>query len=252
MKFKKSLSLLLSAVMVMGSAAFVANAVTVDSEPVGYYNQNTLETEARAASSTKDFGATYSAASTTWKTWSPSATSVKLKLYRTGSDNEAGAGAIGEYPMTKDSAGIWSTTLQGNHKNVYYTYLVTVNGTTNETQDVYSKATGVNGNRSMVVDLDSTDPEGWDTDNHVFQATPTSSVVWEVHVRDFSISKDSGVMSTTLLKRASTPYSFSLSTTSARSMRRWLPPHPTATGAMTPSTTMFPRAPIPPTPMTAT
>ena len=193
MKFKKSLSLLLSAVMVMGSAAFVANAVTVDSEPVGYYNQNTLETEARAASSTKDFGATYSAASTTWKTWSPSATSVKLKLYRTGSDNEAGAGAIGEYPMTKDSAGIWSTTLQGDHKNVYYTYLVTVNGTTNETQDVYSKATGVNGNRSMVVDLDSTDPEGWDTDNHVFQATPTSSVVWEVHVRDFSISKDSGV-----------------------------------------------------------
>ena len=90
--------------------------------------------------------------------------------------------------MTKDSSGIWSVTLQGDYKNVYYTYLVTVSGTTNETQDVYSKATGVNGKRSMVVDLDATDPDGWNTDKHVFQDTQTASVVWEVHVRDFSVS----------------------------------------------------------------
>ena len=194
MKFKKSLSLLLSAVMVMGSATFVANAVGVDSEPVGYSNQSYLENYAGNAQSTNDFGATYSKTSTTWKTWSPDATSVKVKLYKTGSDNETGSGAIGEYDMTKDAAsGIWSVTLQGDYKDIYYTYLVNVKGSTNETQDVYSKATGVNGNRSMVVDLDATDPEGWSSDKHVFQATPTSSVVWEVHVRDFSVSDTSGV-----------------------------------------------------------
>ena len=193
MKFKKSLSLLLSAVMVSGCAAIAANAVSVDSEPVGYYNQNLYETEANSAKNTNDFGATYSASSTTWKTWSPGASAVKVKLYRTGSDAESGAAVLGEHAMTKDSSGIWSVTLQGDYKNVYYTYLVTVSGTTNETQDVYSKATGVNGKRSMVVDLDATDPDGWNTDKHVFQDTQTASVVWEVHVRDFSVSSTSGV-----------------------------------------------------------
>ncbi len=193
MKFKKSLSLLLSAIMVSSCATIAVTAASTDSEPVGYSNQNYLETEAKAASGTNDFGATYSKASTTWKTWSPAATAVKVKLYKTGSDTETGAGVIGEYAMTKDSSGTWSTTLTGDYKNTYYTYLVTVNGATNETQDVYSKATGVNGNRSMVVDLDSTDPAGWAQDKHVFQDYATSSVVWEVHVRDFSVSDTSGV-----------------------------------------------------------
>lgn len=194
MKFKKSLSLLLSAVLVSSCATVAVTAASVDSDSVGYSNQSYLETYAQKAQSTNDFGATYSKSSTTWKTWSPDATAVKVKLYKTGSDNESGAGVIGEYAMTKDATtGIWSTTLQGDYKDVYYTYLVTVKGATNETQDVYSKATGVNGNRSMVVDLDSTDPEGWNTDKHVLRDNATESVVWEVHVRDFSISATSGV-----------------------------------------------------------
>ena len=193
MKFKKSISLLLTAIMVTGCATFAASSAEMDSDSVGYSNQSYLETEAGSASATNDFGATYSAASTTWKTWSPAATQVKLKLYSKGSDAEAGAAVLGEHDMTMDSAGIWSVTLQGDYKNVYYTYLVTVNGKTNETQDVYSKAVGVNGARSMVVDLDSTDPDGWSSDKHVFQSTQTESVVWEVHVRDFSISANSGV-----------------------------------------------------------
>ena len=196
MKFKKTLSLLLSAVLVASCASFAATAATVDSEPTGYSNQSYLETEAKAASNTNDFGATYSASSTTWKTWSPAASSVKLKVYNTGSDNEAGAGVVGEYTMTKDNTtGIWSTTQNGDFKNKYYTYLVTVNGTTNETQDVYSKAVGVQGERSMVVDLDSTDPAGWDTDHHVVHDNASEAVVWEVHVRDFSIADNSGVSS---------------------------------------------------------
>ena len=193
MKFKKSISLLLSAIMVTGCATFSVNSATIDSEPVGYSNQSYLEGEAQSASGTNDFGATYSAASTTWKTWSPAATQVKLRLYTTGSDAESGAAFLGDHDMDRDSAGIWSVTLTGDYKNVYYTYLVTVNGSTNETQDVYSKAVGVNGERSMVVDLDSTDPDGWSSDRHVFQDYSTESVVWEVHVRDFSISANSGV-----------------------------------------------------------
>lgn len=196
MKFRKPLSLLLSAAMMTGMASYAAAAATADSEVSAgsYYNASYLENYAEKAYNETGLGSVYSKASTTWKTWSPEATEVKLKLYKTGSDSESGAGVIGTYPLTKNAeTGVWSTTLTGDYKDVYYTYLITVNGTTNETQDVYSKAVGVNGNRSMVVDLDSTDPDGWENDNHVLFDSASEAVVWEVHVRDFSASKTSGV-----------------------------------------------------------
>lgn len=196
MKFRKPLSLLLSAAMMTGMASYAAAAVSTDGEVSAgsYYNASYLENYAEKAYDETGLGSVYSKTSTTWKTWSPEATDVKVKLYKTGSDSESGAGVIGTYPLTKDAeTGVWSTTLTGDYKDVYYTYLVTVNGQTNETQDVYSKAVGVNGNRSMVVDLDSTDPEGWDNDEHVLFDSASEAVVWEVHVRDFSASKTSGV-----------------------------------------------------------
>ncbi len=198
MKFKKTISLLLTATMLFGSASFAVNAATSsESSSAGSYSNGTyLETYASSAYNEQGLGCTYSAASTTFKTWSPEASSIKVKLYKTGSDSESGAGVIGEYAMTKNSTtGVWSLTLTGDYKNVYYTYLVTVNGSTNETQDIYSQATGVNGNRSMVVDLDSTDPDGWESDEHVLFDNAQEAVVWEVHVRDFSASSTSGVSS---------------------------------------------------------
>ena len=195
MKFKKTISLILSAIMLSGCATVAVTAATVDSEATGsYYNEDYLETQASYAKNESGFGAVYSPTSTTWKTWSPEASKIKLKLYTTGSDTENGAAVINEYEMTKNTtSGVWSITLNGDYKNIYYTYLVTVNGSTNETQDVYSNAVGVNGKRSMVVDLDSTDPEGWSTDRHVLHNSASESVVWEVHVRDFSIADNSGV-----------------------------------------------------------
>ena len=80
-----------------------------------------------------------------FKTWSPEATAVKVKLYNTGSDNESGSGTAGTYAMRKNNTtGVWSCTIPGDLKNQYYTYLVTVNGITRETQDIYAKAAGVN------------------------------------------------------------------------------------------------------------
>ena len=186
MRLRKPLSILLSLSMIAGMSVFASNAAVTSDESVSagnYYNANEL-----------GLGSVYSKTSTTWKTWSPDASSVKLKLYTTGSDNEAGASAIGTYDMKKDSStGVWSLNLSGDYKNKYYTYLVTVNGTTKETQDVYSQAVGVNGNRTMVVDLDSTDPSGWSDDKHVLFNSASEAAVWEVHVRDFSVSKNSGV-----------------------------------------------------------
>lgn len=197
MIFKKQLAVLLSATMLFGMTSFAATAATTDTGAVSagnYYNASYLENYAGNAYNEQNLGANYTKSSTEFKVWSPDATAVKLKRYATGSDSELGAAVLGTYDLTKNSStGVWSVTVNGDLKNTYYTYLVTVNGTTNETQDVYSKATGVNGNRSMVVDLDSTDPEGWENDNHILFDNAQEAVVWEVHVRDFSISDTSGV-----------------------------------------------------------
>ncbi|MEE0265389.1 MAG: type I pullulanase [Acutalibacteraceae bacterium] len=141
-----------------------------------------------------DLGATYTKEQTVFKVWAPSASSVSLNLYKTGSDVEHGACKFLSTYMKKNPAnGVWSIAVSSDLKGVYYTYTVVVDGVERETQDVYSKAVGVNGNRSMVVDLKATNPEGWEDDRHVLVDKPTDAVIWEVHVRDFSISKTSGV-----------------------------------------------------------
>lgn len=143
---------------------------------------------------TKALGALYTKKATTFKLWSPVADSVKVCIYKTGSDGEAGSQMLSNNPM-KFSAkyGTWYLTLKGDYKNMYYTYQVTVNGKTNEVVDPYAYAVGVNGNRGMIVDLDETDPKGWEKDSFNRVQYATDAVVWEVSVRDFSASPTSGV-----------------------------------------------------------
>ena len=147
---------------------------------MNYYNNN--------------LGCTYNSDKTEFRVWSPDATDVRVQLFKTGSDEEQGAQKLESYGLKLDShTGIWSVVVFGDLKNLYYTYLVTVNGQTRETQDVYSKAVGVNGRRSMVCDMESTNPEGWEADRHVFVKRSTDAIIWEVHVGDFSGDASSGV-----------------------------------------------------------
>lgn len=193
--FKKTVSLLLSSLVLASAISFSAGAAQIKTDDaVGYGNQSFLETYATAAYNEKNLGSTYTPSSTLFKTWSPEATAVKVKLYNTGSDNESGSGTAGTYAMRKNNTtGVWSCTIPGDLKNQYYTYLVTVKGITRETQDIYAKAAGVNGRRSMIVDLDATDPDGWENDRHVVFRNAGEAVVWEVHVRDFSAHENADV-----------------------------------------------------------
>ena len=194
MKLRGLIALFLAVLIAVGSLSFAASAYEEELASTEYYNQSKYETQASAAYNESNMGCTYSKSSTTWKVWSPPASSVSVKLYYTGTDNESGAGVYGSFNLTKNNTtGIWSTTQKGDFKNLYYTYIVTINGVTKETQDPYSVAVGANGDRSMVCDLDSTDPDGWDKDSHVYFNNPGEAVVWELHVRDFSISATSGV-----------------------------------------------------------
>lgn len=148
----------------------------------------------KSAYSGNDLGASYSKKATTFKVWSPNAASVRVNIFEHGSDNEGDAGSIMSRAMSLDkTTGVWSVTINGDLLNKYYTYSVTHGKTTKETADVYAKACGVNGQRSMVVDLSTTNPDGWDNDKHVLVQNQTDASVWEISVADFSSSESSGV-----------------------------------------------------------
>ena len=202
-KTKTVISLFLVLAMVV-SVLSVA-VVTTGAASANPYSDAAMALDAEYAYD-GELGAIYSPESTTFKVWAPLATEVKLNRYATGSDGEENAANLGTVSMEKlmeneKWTGVWTAVVQGDLVNTYYTYTITnpnhiynANGTkTVETQDPYSYAVGVNGDRTMVVDLNSTDPEGWDSDTHVFTDRQTQAIVWEVHVKDFTYNPNSGV-----------------------------------------------------------
>ncbi|MBQ4068335.1 MAG: type I pullulanase [Lachnospiraceae bacterium] len=143
-----------------------------------------------------DLGATYTSEKTTFKLWAPTALRVNLKIYDHGSaaEDEAGKWPLQTSDATKDETGVWTFEVEGDLKNKYYTYLVEVNGKVNEVCDPYARTTGANGKRAMVVDLDDTDPEGWENDKSPNAGMSyTDAIIYELHVRDLSIDEESGV-----------------------------------------------------------
>ena len=137
-----------------------------------------------------DLGATYSKESTTFKVWSPFAGDVKVYLYKNG--GKGIGSAYEKVQMTKGDKGVWSATVEGDLNGIYYTYAFTNNGETKEAVDLYARATGVNGERGMVVDLSATNPDNWKEDKPKF-VNPTDAIIYERHVRDFTIDESSGV-----------------------------------------------------------
>ncbi len=129
-----------------------------------------------------DLGATIDGTSTTFKVWAPTASDVKLNLFQKGNGEEA----YDSLTMARVEKGVWEITVPNTGHGTYYTYTVTTSVGAQEATDPYAKAAGLNGDRSMVVDLNSTDPEGWDTDEVVTLEKYTDATIWEVHVRDFS------------------------------------------------------------------
>ena len=153
---------------------------------------STDEFEAEYTYTGNDLGATWTKEATTFRVWAPTAESVKVKLYETGT--ESNNTLIEAIDMTADVNGTWVATKEGDLNGVFYTYEVVVNGERREACDPYARATGVNGKRAMVIDLDSTDPEGWDKDkNPNADLAITDVILYELHVRDLGTDENSGI-----------------------------------------------------------
>ena len=139
-----------------------------------------------------DLGATWTAEKTTFRVWAPTASAVAVNLYKSGT---AGTNdLIEQLTMTADVNGTWIAEKSGDLNGTYYTYSVTVKGQVNEACDPYARTTGVNGARAMVIDLASTDPEGWEKDsNPNADLTYNDAIIYELHVRDLSSDSSSGI-----------------------------------------------------------
>ena len=139
-----------------------------------------------------DLGAAWSSEKTSFRVWAPTAEAVWVNLYKNGTPGIDDL--LEKLPMRPDVQGTWTAEKKGDLQGVYYTYLVTVNRKTVEACDPYARTTGVNGKRAMVIDLSSTDPEGWDSDcNPNPLQSITDAVIYELHVRDLSMDESSGV-----------------------------------------------------------
>ena len=177
-----------SAIINLAEDLDVSKEYSVEIE--GYGKRNAVPTEifdspefvANYTYDGDDLGSVILADETTqFKVWAPTASQVVLCLYEKGD----GGQTFAKVPMERQDKGVWCATYACG-SGTYYTYVVTTASGTQEAVDPYAWTTGVNGNRGMVLDLDSTDPEGFDNDNYVTLKSYSDAVIWEVHVRDFS------------------------------------------------------------------
>ena len=183
------LALILAVVLALG--CFLLPVLAEEADGMSSY-YSSAEFEAQYTYEGDDLGATWTKESTFFRLWAPTATDVKIVLWESGHPEDEAI--LDQIQMTPDVNGTWIATVEGDLNGVYYTYAVTVDGITRQACDPYARTTGVNGKRAMVIDLTSTDPEGWDTDvDPHYGNSIVDAVIYELHVRDLSIDESSGI-----------------------------------------------------------
>lgn len=132
----------------------------------------------------------YSPLATHFTLWAPSADSVRVSVYPTGEGGLPDA----QYLMDRGEAGCWELTVSNNLIGKFYTFQVKVEGNwLEETPGIFCKATGVNGQRAAIIDMDKTNPEGWENDRRPQLKDFSDIIIYEMHHRDFSMDAQSGI-----------------------------------------------------------
>ena len=134
-----------------------------------------------------DLGAIYSKEYTSFAVWAPLSPSVKLKL-----ENEHHEFDV--YEMNRTDKGVYRIILKGDYKNRLYSYLVENNGFVRETTDVYGKGSALNSRYSAVIDFDEINHKHQNVPFENSKIQPVESVIYEVHVRDFTEDKNTDIV----------------------------------------------------------
>lgn len=110
---------------------------------------------------------------------------MKLRIYKAGHKGRPER----TVKMERTAADTWTATVTGNLMGRFYTF-DTGRG---ECAGVFAKAVGVNGQRAAIIDMDKTDPAGWNDDRRPVVKSPADLVIYEMHHRDYSIDASSGI-----------------------------------------------------------
>lgn len=130
--------------------------------------------------------ADYTPEQTTFRLFAPdNAKTVKLRIYKAGHKGRPER----TVKMERTAADTWTATVTGNLMDRFYTF-DTGRG---ECAGVFAKAVGVNGQRAAIIDMDKTDPAGWNDDRRPVVKSPADLVIYEMHHRDYSIDASSGI-----------------------------------------------------------
>ena len=126
-----------------------------------------------------------------FRLWSPEAKEVRLRIYA----DARGGNPLQEISMTKAAQGTWTAEITPVPYGRFYTFSVFQNGKwLQETPGIWAKAVGVNGHRAAIIDMASTNPEGWAADRGPVVKNINDAVIYEMHHRDFSMHPSSGVV----------------------------------------------------------
>ncbi len=149
-----------------------------------------LYTQASDDANEASLGLRYSASDITASIWAPTAKTVNLKIY-----NSAKVLQTTEMMVLDNTTGIWSFTTPITHDRLFYRFELNVYHPQNlafetiETTDPYSVSLSTNGEYSQFVNLMDADlkPVAWE--DHVIPtiANPEDAVIYEGHIRDFSV-----------------------------------------------------------------
>ena len=136
-----------------------------------------------------DLGVFWTPEKTRVKIWAPTAHMVELRLYKNG----VGGEAFHKTNLQKNENGVWSTVLPGDYEGKYYTFRVNDGDWLAETPGTEARCVGVNGLRGQIYNSATTNPDGWTSDSGPHIQHFTDAVLYEMHVRDFSIAPNSGI-----------------------------------------------------------
>jgi pullulanase len=131
-----------------------------------------------------DLGVDFSPERVIIKLWAPTATMVKVKL------TAPETGKTSEFDMYRNKNGVWFLEKQGNFELFRYSFLLCINQEWREANDPYVKAVTANGREGVIVDLAKTRTKKPDLPP---LDSPTDAIIYEAHIRDFTIHPLSGV-----------------------------------------------------------
>lgn len=137
-----------------------------------------------------ELGALYEKEGTLLRVWTPTAKSVEVWIYA----DDSFKGPSTKIKMVQKPKGIFEAYLPGDQHGTIYVYkILFLNNRESISVDPYARATTVNGMKSVIADLNRTNPDGWGERLPAF-GLPEEAIIYELHIRDFSISETSGIV----------------------------------------------------------